>query len=74
MSEIERPIYMVARGDVWMATRDIEDIPGDPSLCFGTLESAQEFIGIMAEQYGHLPASYRIVRYDFSGDVSEGKK
>jgi hypothetical protein len=69
MTEVERPIFVVAVGDEYVSPPvQHEDCIG----AFGTLESARAYVGELAKREGKPASLYRIVEYGFTGKVREG--
>jgi len=71
MTALEKPIFVIAKGEDYVGLAAV----GAPDIgtisAFGTREEAENAARAVAESYGHLPALYRIVQYNFSGKVFE---
>jgi hypothetical protein len=70
MTGVEQPIYLVARGDRWARFPAAE--PLNAAHAFGTEDDARRYVKRIARKMDLPPSAFRVVRYDFSGEVKEG--
>lgn len=71
MTAAEKPVYLLALRDEW------ECIAIGPSMiiamAFGTEDEARRYLSeFLAEKRGIPQAAWRIVEYQFTGNVAEG--
>jgi hypothetical protein len=69
MSGVEKPIYLIAVRDLWYSTKHA---PNGCAIAFGDEGHARRYIRRLARRDGLPESLYRIIKYEFSGDVKEG--
>lgn len=62
MTSANKPVYLLARDDAWLASNDVKTA----ALAFGTRDDAQKHADWLSKTEGTDPDAFRIVEYTFS--------